>query len=171
MDWVSGAAVMFRFASIAEVGFFDPDFFLYYEEADLMRRMSVAGWQGWHVAEARVIHAEGAATQVRSHDERRRRPDYWYDSRRMYFEKNHGRLYALATAGFVAASGLVHFGIRGDPASAAGAAAGLSIRLPAAGDLAAADRPESRCECLTPRSGRWRSGGTRGSVSSAALRR
>jgi GT2 family glycosyltransferase len=111
VDWVSGAAVMFRFAAISEVGFFDPDYFLYYEEADLMRRMTCAGWQGWHVAEAQVIHAEGAATQVRSHDERRRRPDYWYDSRRMYFEKNHGRPYALATAGLVAASGLAHLGI------------------------------------------------------------
>ncbi len=113
VDWVSGAAVMFRFEAVAEVGFFDPAYFLYYEEADLMRRMGRAGWQAWHVAEARVIHAEGAATQVRSHDERRRRPDYWYDSRRMYFEKNHGRAYALAIAGLVTAGGLAHFAISG----------------------------------------------------------
>ncbi|MEM1156480.1 MAG: glycosyltransferase family 2 protein [Pseudomonadota bacterium] len=98
VDWVSGAAVMFRYNAVTDVGFFDPDFFLYYEEADLMRRMAVQGWEAWHVSEARVVHAEGASTKVRSHDVPRRRPPYWYDSRRLYFEKNHGRLQASLIA-------------------------------------------------------------------------
>ncbi|MEM1361681.1 MAG: glycosyltransferase family 2 protein [Pseudomonadota bacterium] len=99
VDWVAGAAVMARFAAWREVDFFDPDYFLYYEEVDLMRRCCLAGWQTWYVPEARALHTEGEATGVKSgQSTRRRHPAYLYASWRMYFVKNHGRLYALAAA-------------------------------------------------------------------------
>ncbi len=103
VDWVAGAAVIIRWRALNEVGGFDPDFFLYFEEVDLMRRLAARGWETWHHSEARVIHAEGAATGVRSGDERRMPlPDYWYDSWYLYFTKNHGagfaRIAALARA-------------------------------------------------------------------------
>lgn len=99
VDWVSGAAVMFRLASVRRAGLFDPAYFLYFEEVDLMLRISRRGEQVWHVAEALVTHVEGAAT----HDgqparERKRLPSFWYDSWRHYFVSNHGRIYALAAA-------------------------------------------------------------------------
>lgn len=98
-DWVSGAATMLRMSAVEEVDFFDPDFFLYYEEVDLMRRLASADWETWHVAEAEAVHLEGAATSVRSGDtERVRRPAYWYASWRLYFLKAYGRPYALAVA-------------------------------------------------------------------------
>lgn len=96
VDWVAGAAVMFRFDALCDVGFFDPAYFLYYEEVDLMRDMASKGWQTWYVTDAEIIHVEGAATGVKSDDEtRKRRPAYWYESWVIYFRKNHGRLYAL----------------------------------------------------------------------------
>jgi GT2 family glycosyltransferase len=99
VDWVSGAAVLARFDVWRDLGFFDPEYFLYFEEVDLMRRTKAAGWQCWHVAEAEIIHIEGAATQVRSADTARpRRPAYWYHSWQYYFRTTHGRLYAIVTA-------------------------------------------------------------------------
>lgn len=98
VDWVSGAAVMARFGVWRDLGFFDPTYFLYCEEVDLMLRSSRAGWDCWHVDEARIIHAEGASTEVRSTAPKSRRPAYWYDSWRHYFAKNHGRGYAISTA-------------------------------------------------------------------------
>ncbi|MCV3273779.1 glycosyltransferase family 2 protein [Roseobacter sinensis] len=96
VDWVAGAAVLFRRDAIEEVGGFDPAFFLYFEEVDLMRMIRNAGHEIWYVPTARVIHAEGAATQVRSGaSQRRARPAYWYDSWRHYYIKNHGRAGAL----------------------------------------------------------------------------
>jgi GT2 family glycosyltransferase len=92
VDWVAGAAVLMRFSMLRETGFFDPVYFLYYEEVDLMRRARAAGWTILYVPEARVVHAEGAATDQKSHRaERRRRPAYWYDSWRHYYLGNHGR--------------------------------------------------------------------------------
>lgn len=99
VDWVAGASVLMRFDRLAEVGFFDPDFFLYFEEVELMRRLKRAGYATLYVPEAKVTHIAGAATQVASHDTRPKPcPAYVYESWRMYFQKAHGRGYALLTA-------------------------------------------------------------------------
>ena len=97
VDWVTGAAVMLRFDALRRIGFFDPGFFLYYEEVELMLRLHRAGWSCWHVREAEVAHIEGAATGVRG-DEigLRRRPVYWYESRRLYSYRAFGRIGAIA---------------------------------------------------------------------------
>jgi len=106
VDWVSGAAVMFRFTAIEEVGFFDPEFFLYFEEVDLMLQLARAGWPSWYVPQAKVMHIEGAATGVGSGAAMRKpRPAYWYASWRHYFSKNHGRASALLTAAAYMAGG------------------------------------------------------------------
>lgn len=92
VDWVSGASMMARLDVLADVNFFDPDFFLYYEEVDLMRRIKRRGWEVWHMPQAKVVHVAGAATGVtRITDERPALPTYWYESWRFYFEKQNGR--------------------------------------------------------------------------------
>ena len=91
VDWVTGAAAMLRWDALQQVHGFDPDFFLYYEEVDLMRRLNLHGWETWHVADAVVSHVEGASTNVKSGvPERRERPDYWYDSWLAYHLKARG---------------------------------------------------------------------------------
>ena len=95
VDWVSGAAFMARLDVIGDMQGFDPDFFLYYEEVELMHRIKRAGLQVWHVAEAQVTHIEGATTGIKGEAERHRRPAYWYDSWHLYFRKTRGRAYAL----------------------------------------------------------------------------
>jgi N-acetylglucosaminyl-diphospho-decaprenol L-rhamnosyltransferase len=88
-DWVSGASMMVRTQLIKDIGLFDEKFFLYFEEVDFFYRASKAGWQTWYVPAAKVMHIEGAATGIKS---ARRRPKYWYDSRRRFFIKHHGVL-------------------------------------------------------------------------------
>jgi N-acetylglucosaminyl-diphospho-decaprenol L-rhamnosyltransferase len=108
VDWVSGASVMFRFRALQAVGFFDPAYFLYYEEVDLMRALHAQGWESWHVSDARSVHHEAVATGVAKRSGRRRRPDYVYESWRYYFLKNHGRGYALCAACIAMAGGALH---------------------------------------------------------------
>jgi GT2 family glycosyltransferase len=97
VDWVSGAAVMFRFGALREVGFFDPAFFLYYEEVELMLRLARAGWTTLYVPDAVVTHIEGVSTG-RGKKGRVRQPDYLYNSWRHYFFVSMGRTRALALA-------------------------------------------------------------------------
>lgn len=91
VDWVAGASVMFRFSALQEVGFFDPGYFLYYEEVDLMRRLKDNGWEVHYLPEARILHIGQVATGV---DEQSRQPAYLYRSWRRYFSYS-GRVYAL----------------------------------------------------------------------------
>lgn len=99
VGWVSGAGVMARFDLWADRGFFDPEYFLYFEEVDLILSCARDGWEVWHVCEAEIEHMEGESTNVRSRStERRPRPAYWYHSWRHYFQKNHGRPKALMAA-------------------------------------------------------------------------
>jgi GT2 family glycosyltransferase len=108
VDWVSGAAVMLRWRALEDSGFFDPAYFLYFEEVDLMRALERSGWQTWYVPEARVVHEEGAATGVGTQMARKRRPAYVYESWRHYFRKNHGRVFALAGASLLMFGGALH---------------------------------------------------------------
>lgn len=92
VDWVAGAAVMFRTEILRRLNGFDPDFFLYYEEVELMHRIRGLGAEILYVPQARVLHAEGAATDQKSQrQERRARPAYWYRSWMLYYLKTAGR--------------------------------------------------------------------------------
>lgn len=102
VDWVTGAAVMFRFEALLQSGFFDPGFFLYYDEVDLIWRLRQKGWDCHYVSEAKVFHIEGAATDVRGDEiALRRRPAYWYESRRLFTYKSQGRARGILTAAAV----------------------------------------------------------------------
>ena len=94
VDWVSGAALMIRREVIEQIGLLDERYFMYYEEVDYCRGAKAAGWEVWHVPQAGIVHLEGAASGVK--EPRKPRPTYWYDSRRRYYSKHHGRLYAAA---------------------------------------------------------------------------
>jgi N-acetylglucosaminyl-diphospho-decaprenol L-rhamnosyltransferase len=87
-DWVSGACMAIRREVLDAIGPFDEGFFLYYEEVDFCRRARHAGWSCWLVADARVMHLEGAATGIKA--ARRRLPPYWFASRRRFFVKAYG---------------------------------------------------------------------------------
>jgi N-acetylglucosaminyl-diphospho-decaprenol L-rhamnosyltransferase len=86
-DWVSGSSMIIRRQLLDVVGLMDEGFFLYFEEVDLFQRAAKAGWETWYVPESKVMHIEGASTGVKSV---KRRPAYWYNSRRRYFIKHHG---------------------------------------------------------------------------------
>ncbi|HXJ23291.1 MAG TPA: glycosyltransferase family 2 protein [Polyangia bacterium] len=94
VDWVSGVSMLFRSEVFSTAGFFDEDFFLYFEEIDLARRLHHAGWKVYFVAGAAVQHIGGLSTGIKR--ENRRTPGYWFDSRRRYYVKHHGRMYAAA---------------------------------------------------------------------------
>lgn len=91
VDWAAGASVLIRADTLVEIGLFDEEFFLYFEETDLMRRGLRAGWTCWYVPAARVVHIGSVSTGMKDWQ---RMPGYWFASRRHYFVKTHGRLYA-----------------------------------------------------------------------------
>lgn len=100
VDWVSGASLIMRKAALDEVGLFDEEFFLYFEETDLSYRGQQRGWSTWYLPSFAVAHVGSASTGAYTLE--RRRPTYWFDSRRRYFEKHLGRAgLELADAAFL----------------------------------------------------------------------
>jgi N-acetylglucosaminyl-diphospho-decaprenol L-rhamnosyltransferase len=61
VDWVSGACMLVRRSAFDEVGGFDEGYWLYWEDADLCRRLVDAGWRVHFEPTAVVHHATGAS--------------------------------------------------------------------------------------------------------------
>jgi GT2 family glycosyltransferase len=66
VDQPMASALMLRTVALEEVGLFDEDFPMFFNDVDLCRRLWDAGWEVWYVPEARAIHHVGGSTrQVR----------------------------------------------------------------------------------------------------------
>jgi N-acetylglucosaminyl-diphospho-decaprenol L-rhamnosyltransferase len=67
VDWVSGACMVVRRRALEEVGPLDERFFMYFEDADLCRRVRHAGWSVYYLPEIEVRHQTGGSTRSRPH--------------------------------------------------------------------------------------------------------
>jgi N-acetylglucosaminyl-diphospho-decaprenol L-rhamnosyltransferase len=94
VDWVPGTSMLVRTEVFTRGGWFDPGFFLYFEEIDFARRVKNAGWKVLYVEGAPITHIGSLSTGMA--DETRRMPRYWFESRRRYLVKHHGVVYAVA---------------------------------------------------------------------------
>jgi GT2 family glycosyltransferase len=97
MPWVAGASMLVRREVFDAIGLLDEQYFLYYEEVDFCLRAARAGYSCWYEPASRVVHLVGRSSGVTERSTQvNRRPAYWFESRRRYFVKNHGRRYAAA---------------------------------------------------------------------------
>jgi N-acetylglucosaminyl-diphospho-decaprenol L-rhamnosyltransferase len=64
VDWCQSAALLVRRAAAEQVGYLDPDFFVYSDEVDLARRLRNAGWRSVYVPGAAAIHHEQLSTDA-----------------------------------------------------------------------------------------------------------
>lgn len=88
VDQPMGAALFFRRAALEEVGFMDEEFFLYFEEVDLCRRLRDRGRPLWYNPAAEIIHRGGASTGRAG-----ARADFWFQKSQLeYFRKHRGKL-------------------------------------------------------------------------------
>lgn len=104
VDWLAGASMMMREEVVRTVGIFDETFFLYFEETDLCRRASEAGWPTHFVRESRVEHIGSVSTGMKTW---KRVPGYWFDSRWHYFRKSGGTSLAILATLAHLAGGLI----------------------------------------------------------------
>lgn len=97
VDWVAGASMIVRREVFESIGLLDEQYFLYYEEVDFCLQAQRAGFLCQYVPASQVVHLVGRASGVTGPaDATRRRPAYWFESRRRFYTKNYGLLYTLA---------------------------------------------------------------------------
>jgi len=64
VDWVSGACMLVRRSAFDEVDGFDPRYFLYWEDADLCRRLRARGHEVRYLPAATAVHRVGHSSRT-----------------------------------------------------------------------------------------------------------
>ena len=99
VGWMQSSALLVRRESAAQVGWFDPDFFVYSDETDFQKRLHDAGWRVLYVPQARAIHHEQLSTDTAA---AARRITEFHRGRDLYMRKHHSRASALAARALTA---------------------------------------------------------------------
>lgn len=85
--WLSAACLMVRKDVLDEVGGFDEDFFLYYEDIDLCFRINNTGRSLLFIPDARILHYGGISTRKQQLNSR-----FFYRQSQLYFYRKHNSL-------------------------------------------------------------------------------
>lgn len=85
-SWCTAASLLLDAAAIAEIGGFDEDFFMYWEDADLNLRLREAGYSVVCAPDARVMHEAGSS----SNSIPVQRYLWHFASQRRFLQKHHG---------------------------------------------------------------------------------
>jgi GT2 family glycosyltransferase len=93
VGWVQSSAMLVRGEAAAQVGYLDPDFFVYSDETDFCKRLADAGWSTLFAPRAKAIHHEQLATDRSAGS---RRVVEFHRGRDRYLRKHHARLAVLA---------------------------------------------------------------------------
>jgi GT2 family glycosyltransferase len=93
VGWAQSSAMLVRRAAAEEVGYLDPQFFVYSDETDFCKRLADAGWHTLLVPEARAVHQEQLSTDPAAAE---RRIVEFHRNRDRYMRKHHSRAAALA---------------------------------------------------------------------------
>lgn len=88
VDWVSGAVFFIKKEIFEKVGGFDEDFFMYFEDMDLCKRVRNAGKKILFYPAFCVKHKSGESY---SQEEKKQKKDY-YKSQEHYFKKHKSKL-------------------------------------------------------------------------------
>ncbi|MEO1136091.1 MAG: glycosyltransferase family 2 protein [Pseudomonadota bacterium] len=104
-DWISFACIMLRSEMIAQVGFLDERYFMYFEDSAYSLKAVEAGWKIKRVERAVVRHFEAKSSQIDNAAKTNARlPRYFYAARARYFVDHYG------WGGFIAANLLWYLG-------------------------------------------------------------
>ena len=85
--------MLVRRTAAEQVGYLDPDFFVYSDETDFCARLRDAGWSILHVPSARAIHHDQLASDSTGAD---RRLVEFSRNRDLYLRKHLGAAQAIA---------------------------------------------------------------------------
>jgi GT2 family glycosyltransferase len=86
VGWVQSSAALVRREAAEQVGWLDPDFFVYSDETDFCKRLGDAGWRILFVPGARAVHHNQLSTDAAAMT---RRIVEFHRNRDLYFRK-HG---------------------------------------------------------------------------------
>lgn len=96
VDVVPGTAFMIKKSLFEEIGGFDEDFFLFFEENQICEKVQNAGYKNYMIPEAKVKHYWGESTKQNPETNK-----IFKKSRFLYFKKNYGLIKAISVTMFL----------------------------------------------------------------------
>jgi len=93
VGWVQSSAMVVRRSAAEQVGWLDPQFFVYSDETDFCKRLADAGWRTLYVPAAEAVHHDQMAQDASGAE---RRIVEYHRNRDRYLRKHSGRIAALA---------------------------------------------------------------------------
>ena len=87
VGWVSGAALLIRKDLFEKISGFDENFFMYYEDIDLCKRVTQFGFDIIFSPQIKIKHFGG-----RSFRDKKDQKKYYYQSQEYFFRKYYGRI-------------------------------------------------------------------------------
>jgi GT2 family glycosyltransferase len=99
VDWAQSSALLVRREAAVEVGYLDPDFFVYYDECDFCKRLAEAGHPTLFVPAAEAVHRDQLSTDLSAGLPR---IVEFHRNRDLYMRKHHSRPAALAVRALTA---------------------------------------------------------------------
>jgi len=113
VSYITGADIFIRKDIFMELGGFDENFFLYYEETDLFYRLSRKGYHSYILPQVKIIHLEGPS-MLKNGKLNYEKWAFWEKSKYYYFRKNKSWFVAWIVKGMQLFSLLLHrlFGAR-----------------------------------------------------------
>jgi len=99
VEWAQSSALLVRREAATEVGYMDPDFFVYYDECDFARRLADAGWHSLFVPAAEAVHHDQLSTDLAAGLPR---IVEFHRNRDLYMRKHHGGAAARAVRALTA---------------------------------------------------------------------
>lgn len=87
VDQPPAACLLVRRTVLNQIGLFDEDLWLFFNDVDLSKRMAAGGWRTRYLGDVRVVHHVGASTSKFGDFV----PEY-QRNRLAYYRKHHGRL-------------------------------------------------------------------------------
>ena len=92
VDWVSGAFLIIRSKAYREVQGMDENYFLYFEEIDLCKRVKKRGWKIYYNSNCEVLHEHGQSMVTEAEEKISR---IYRTSQLYYYQKHNPFQYTL----------------------------------------------------------------------------
>ncbi len=87
VEWAQSSALLVRREAAKRVGYFDPTFFVYFDECDFAKRLANAGWHSLFVPGALAVHHDQLSTDLAAGLPR---IVEFHRNRDLYMRKHHG---------------------------------------------------------------------------------
>ncbi len=84
VDWVTGAALCIPKLLFTSIGGFDQHYFMYFEDADLCKRVSNEGYSVWYIPALGIVHHKG-----KSYTQSSERITVEYRKSQLYYYQKH----------------------------------------------------------------------------------